>query len=704
MLDPIQVRRRGGMDFHSYYEYCCVLQDTVPLVAVKANLAQDTLDFCGDRIRLIDWTPILNSLAINKHLHHVAIRSFHQPIHDEAERPRTFYRRKIPVFRSKDTTFRLCKSVRDCLCISQVLRTLELQGLPLRERDLVALTKGLSKAVSLQRFSLAYCSIGDEGLQVICHSVKNSSSIKTIDFTSCNLTWKSAEQMANIIKHQATKRHSIAWAESLRYRKPDLDCMSGLRRITLNCNALIGDRGAKAFVEPLVEDCWLKALDLQKCGISNEGAQALYDVLQSNATIVVLDLRMNPLIDTVLLKSIIEKVLLNSSGTNSEYKWIKTPTSKEPVKPKPRKRSMVFSTGTKLKATVRIGSRKPPIKKKHLTVEKDVCHSLSPVTHRYKPLRKAIEAIRCSGPSLVSLEDGSIVDEKTKVSSPVKLILESDSSGTEDAADTLETLLPVPCVTPDKISVKQFRRLQVELEECRLRLKEERRARAKADSRIVELELENTKLKNINLSLSEALHTQSVTSSLLEDDAVLESIEASFRKFHAFLDLLKDAGLEQLASVAGIDQSDFAPLGKPQLASSTGQIEASSEKGHKEYVEPLNQVGADNHSGSDSGMKFIGVHSSNVFSGQRDSKIKEEIKDQTPIAFNSGRELINESGTKVNLVEVTPTAEHFSDSSSSICSQKSNDSKISSSRTSGKSRSQKNGIKSEFHTARRGEL
>ncbi|KAG2465420.1 SERC aminotransferase, partial [Polypterus senegalus] len=236
-----------------------------------------------------------------------------------------------------------------------------------------------------------------------------------------------------------------------------------------------------------------------------------------------------------------------------------------------------------------MGSRKPPIKKKHLTVEKDVCHSLSPVTHGYKPVRKAIEGIRCSGPSQISLEDDSIVDEKNKVSSPVKLILESDSSGTEDAADTLETLLPVPCVTPDKISVKQFRRLQVELEECRLRLKEERRARAKADSRIVELELENTKLKNINLSLSEALHTQSVTSSLLEDDAVLESIEASFRKFHAFLDLLKDAGLEQLASVAGIDQSDFAPLGKPQLASSTGQTEASSEKGHKEYVESLNQ-------------------------------------------------------------------------------------------------------------------
>ena len=29
---------------------------------------------------------------------------------------------------------------------------------------------------------------------------------------------------------------------------------------------------------------------------------------------------------------------------------------------------------------------------------------------------------------------------------------------------------------------------------------------------------------------------------LLEDDNVLKSIEASFRQFHAFLDLLRDAG------------------------------------------------------------------------------------------------------------------------------------------------------------------
>ncbi|TKC38708.1 hypothetical protein EI555_002802 [Monodon monoceros] len=52
--------------------------------------------------------------------------------------------------------------------------------------------------------------------------------------------------------------------------RPDLDCMARLRGITLNCNTLIGDLGASAFAESLSEDLWLRALDLQQCGLTME--------------------------------------------------------------------------------------------------------------------------------------------------------------------------------------------------------------------------------------------------------------------------------------------------------------------------------------------------------------------------------------------------------------------------------------------------
>lgn len=63
-------------------------------------------------------------------------------------------------------------------------------------------------------------------------------------------------------KHQSLRRHGEAWAESLRYRRPDLEYMAGLRRITLNCNVLVGDRGASAFAECLGEDLWLKGITM----------------------------------------------------------------------------------------------------------------------------------------------------------------------------------------------------------------------------------------------------------------------------------------------------------------------------------------------------------------------------------------------------------------------------------------------------------
>lgn len=63
----------------------------------------------------------------------------------------------------------------------------------------------------------------------------------------------------------------------------------------------------------------------------------------------------------------------------------------------------------------------------------------------------------------------------------------------------------------------------------------------------IQYELENARLRDANHSLSEALGATGSASaphafSALEDEAVLQSIESSFTKFHAFLDLLKDAG------------------------------------------------------------------------------------------------------------------------------------------------------------------
>lgn len=79
MIDSVKLRRDSAADFFSHYEYLCSLQDSVPLPAVRACLREGVLDFNADRLRLVDWTPLLSALKINKDLPLVSIKSFFQP-------------------------------------------------------------------------------------------------------------------------------------------------------------------------------------------------------------------------------------------------------------------------------------------------------------------------------------------------------------------------------------------------------------------------------------------------------------------------------------------------------------------------------------------------------------------------------------------------------------------------------------------------
>ncbi|CAB1319465.1 unnamed protein product [Coregonus sp. 'balchen'] len=517
MLDTVQIRRRGAQDFEAYYDNACAMQDSVPLPAVKANLSQGMLDFNGDRLKLTDWTPILNTLTINKQLQHVAVRSCYQIglSIGEPDKYRSANRKKIPAIRSKEMTFKLCKALRECLTASPNLKTLQLHGLPFRERDLITLTKGLAKSVSLENLSLAHCPIADEGLEAICQSVKYSPSIKT---------------------HQAMRRHSAAWAESLRYRRPEFEGMGGLRRVTLNCNTLVGDRGAAALSQELAEDLWVK--------------------------------------DNDLVKSVIKRVLMNANGQSSQYSWIKPPALKDSQKPPSLKRRILGNTA-RGKATFRIGCRRPVggvqlLPSSHTPASAGVSHGA---------LQNVLDDR--------GLPPGNTVAEQSfEGAATVKVTMETESEE-EGEEEAVETKSPSALSLHERITVRQYRRVQVELEECRLRLAEERRARVKADTCLMEYELENARLRSINFSLSEALHAPATgPSCVLEDDAVLDSIESSFSKFHAFLDLLKDAGLGQLASMAGIDQSDFGPLGRPQLSSTVGRpLVGSGDQDTREKVD-----------------------------------------------------------------------------------------------------------------------
>ncbi|XP_060632426.2 centrosomal protein of 78 kDa isoform X1 [Anolis sagrei] len=607
MIESVQIRRQCSLDFYSHYEHLCAVQGCAPLVSVQAKKPEGVIDINADRIKGADWLPLLAALRHNKTLTSIAIKSLHHQGHADpgSERQGPHIRRRIPAIRSKDLTNQLCKAIKGCLMISSSLKNLELQGLLLREKDLALLTKGLDNTTSLEELSLAHSPIGDGGAEIICQSVKNSTCIKSVDFTGCSLTWRGTEHIASILKHQAMRRHGEVWAESLRYRRPDLDCMAGLRRVSLNCNALIGDRGATILAECLGEDLWLKALDLQQCGLTNEGAKSLFEALKTNSTLVVLDIRKNPLVDNALMKKIIERVLMNADGNNLEYKWLPSPSPKD-VKNKPKKRTVVLGNGRKGKATIRIviwrhkgfATKKSSSTGKTMLSDQDLYapKPLPPGAHGFLPWRTAERAKHYRASSGKKTHEFPL---QIQAGIPLKVTVESASASETETEGPIEDVIGEPGAkeSPEIMKLKQCHQLQMDYEECQIKLKEERKARVTAEERIMELELENTRLRNLNYSLSEVLHAQSVASTILEDEGVLGSIESSFQKFHAFLDLLKDAGLGQLAAIAGIDQSDFSLLHHPQMTSTLTKPagmprEKSFEEERQEHMQNFKNAGS----------------------------------------------------------------------------------------------------------------
>uniref|UniRef100_A0A8C3PQ07 CEP78 n=1 Tax=Calidris pygmaea TaxID=425635 RepID=A0A8C3PQ07_9CHAR len=244
---------------------------------------------------------------------------------------------------------------------------------------------------------------------------------------------------------------------------------------------------------------------------------------------------------------------------------------------------LLFNTGLLSKKSVSPGKKNTSVKDSYSP------KPLPPGTKGFLPWRTAERAKRCRGGPVDSTEELPV---KIQTGMPVKVTVESAStSETEDTEDLGDVIHhPDLAKSLDKINVTKYQQLQLELEECMEKLKEEQRARIKAEERIMELEIENARLRNINTSLSDVLHAQSVTNMILEDEGVLGSIESSFQKFHAFLDLLKDAGLGQLAVLAGIDQSDFGLLGRPQMNSTVSKPanmlkEKSFEEERQEHIQ-----------------------------------------------------------------------------------------------------------------------
>lgn len=172
------------------------------------------------------------------------------------------------------------------------LTTLLLEGLPLKENFITYIANGLSANRSIKNLSFARSALGDEGCSIICSNIKCLTNINCLNLSQCLLGVKGAEAIGDLIKFQKIVRFTQGWENTLRYRTIDPDILPGLKRITINGNQ-IKDEGLYFIMEILKEDVWIKVIDVQNCGLSDEGAKMILDCLDYNSTLLMVDIQGN---------------------------------------------------------------------------------------------------------------------------------------------------------------------------------------------------------------------------------------------------------------------------------------------------------------------------------------------------------------------------------------------------------------------------
>lgn len=313
--------------FYVWYAELCRRANTAPLAIVKPAKPKNNsvLDFVSDRIKAEEWVPIVKALSQDTSLHVIAIRSkidckFLYEVNTEEKVKCT--KRKFGSVWTAYVLNSLVRSLTGCISRSNVLTCLELDGLPIMTEYLQLLINGLLNNRTIRILSLKHCPIRDAGCQQLCDSLRFMPNVEVLNLSSCRLTSQSAEHIAKVIRSQQINRYTESWHKSLRYEDPDVGDMAGLKRITLNNNPLIGNEGLLVILNELDDDLWIKALDMQRCSITETIANRLVDVIDYSRSLEIADFRNNDQLSEATIQKILT-ILINKQkfGYECEYKW-----------------------------------------------------------------------------------------------------------------------------------------------------------------------------------------------------------------------------------------------------------------------------------------------------------------------------------------------------------------------------------------------
>jgi hypothetical protein len=215
---------------------------------------------------------------------------------------------------------------------SRCLKTLHLIGMRFSKEAYGILGEGIATAKTLKRLIINQTNIGSYGLAELAAGFSQCSSIEYLDLQCNDLNDSHALTLSKIISIQFEMRDNLKWKLGLRLPQEIDVSKLGIRYVHLARNA-IGSKGAIILAAAIKQDAYLRAVNLKKNKIGENGIKELLSAVNFNPNLLLMDVTDNSssyvkkgyvtLMKEALLKNLkgtIHGYIVRAGGENRDLK------------------------------------------------------------------------------------------------------------------------------------------------------------------------------------------------------------------------------------------------------------------------------------------------------------------------------------------------------------------------------------------------
>ncbi|KAI0981108.1 hypothetical protein GJ496_009740 [Pomphorhynchus laevis] len=299
--------------FWDIYERCCFAYATGALPSIRRSIRDDVfVTIEVDNVRISDWPPIFSALEQCTSIERLTFQSTYMSTIDRARGSN-----RPEYLTVKSIMKKLSHSIQKHLSKTIALEQLNFIAIKFHSNDISYLARGFYSNESLRKITFKCCPLKECYVSALCKSLYKCP-IEKIVYEDCKINAKSAQYVAQLIQKHGAARSDQLCKGGEEQNGSDI---GGIRRVVLNINPELGDKGLKILCKALSADHWVKAIDLRSCGLTGKSGSILMEMLNKNLTILVVDIRMNNL-DIVMENILIQQLMARRLPQNdTEYLW-----------------------------------------------------------------------------------------------------------------------------------------------------------------------------------------------------------------------------------------------------------------------------------------------------------------------------------------------------------------------------------------------